>query len=336
MLAARRVVLTADDFGLSESVNEAIERAHREGILGATSLMVAGPAAADALARARRLPRLRVGLHLVLVEGPAVLSPDKIPGLVDASGWFSSRQASLGFRYFFSPAVRAELAAEIRAQFAAFAATGLSLEHADAHKHMHLHPTVGRLMIEIGREYGLRAVRVPTEPPAVLARAGTDAGFGSRLLAAWTAVLRRHVRRAGLAAPDAVFGIAWSGDMTAERLLRLAPHLPSGVSEIYFHPAVRRDPLLARLMPDYRQQDELAALLNPDVAHALGAVAEIVEGYGPAREGAGVPVKGSPGEPASASPGGPCSTSPGGPGSSRPAAGGAGNGAGGGATGTGT
>lgn len=334
MLAVRRVVLTADDFGLSESVNEAIEKAHREGILGATSLMVAGPAFADALARARRLPRLRVGLHLVLVEGPAVLPPEQIPHLVDASGWFPSRQASLGFRYFFSPAARAELAAEIHAQFAAFAATGLALEHADAHKHMHLHPTVGRLMLEIGRGYGLRAVRVPFEPPAVLARAGTNVGIGGRLLAAWTRTLRRRVRRAGLGAPDAVFGIAWSGAMTAERLLRLAPHLPPGVSEIYFHPALRHDPLLTRLMPDYRQQGELAALLDPDLARAFRRVAEIVPGYGPAREGAEPPVKGSPGGPPSTSPGGPCSTFPGGPPSTRPGREGAGNGAG--AIGTGT
>ena len=71
----------------------------------------------------------------------------------------------LGLRFFFRPRVTAQLAAEIRAQFAAFAATGLPLDHVNAHKHLHLHPTVGRMMIDIGREYGLRAVRVPAEPP---------------------------------------------------------------------------------------------------------------------------------------------------------------------------
>jgi len=278
--AARQVVLTADDFGLSEAVNEAVERAHREGILGAASLMVAGPAAADAVARARRLPRLRVGLHLVLVEGPAVLPQARIPDLVDELGWFPAAQLRLGFGYFFRPALRHQLALEIRAQFAAFAATGLPLEHADAHKHMHLHPTVGRLMLEIGREFGLMALRVPAEPPAVLKACGEKIGSGARALAAWTGLLRRRVRRAGMRAPDAVFGLAWSGRMTAARLGLLAPHLPEGLSEIYFHPAVRPDPLLTRLMPGYRQQAEFAALLDPEVARALRAAAEIVPGYG--------------------------------------------------------
>ncbi len=77
----KRVILTADDFGLSEAVNEAVERAHRDGVLTSASLMVAGPAAADAVRRARRLPALRVGLHLVVVEGPAVL-PRQIPDIL--------------------------------------------------------------------------------------------------------------------------------------------------------------------------------------------------------------------------------------------------------------
>ena len=166
----KHVVFTADDFGLSESVNEAVERAHRDGILNAASLMVAGPAAADAVRRARALPSLRVGLHLVVIEGPAVLPVTVIPDLVDAAGQFPSDQFRLGVRYFFRPQVRRQLAAEIRAQFAAFAATGLTLDHANAHKHMHMHPTMGRLMIDIGRDFGLRAVRVPAEPPGVLAQ----------------------------------------------------------------------------------------------------------------------------------------------------------------------
>ena len=118
----KRVTFSADDFGLSLAVNDAIEHAHRDGILDAASLMVAGPAAADAVRRARALPGLRVGLHLVVIEGPAVLAPREIPDLVDATGQFPRDQFGLGMRYFFLPRVRRQLAAEIRAQFAAFAA----------------------------------------------------------------------------------------------------------------------------------------------------------------------------------------------------------------------
>lgn len=259
--AMQQVILSADDFGLSEAVNEAVERAHRAGVLDAASLMVAGPAAADAVRRARALPSLRVGLHLVVIEGPAVLPPAAIPDLVDAAGQFPSDQLRLGLNYYFRPRVRRQLAAEIRAQFAAFAATGLRLGHADAHKHMHLHPIVGRLMIAIGREFGLPAIRIPAEPPAVLAACGTRVGLEDRLLYQWTRVLRRQARAAGLAMNDHCFGLAWSGHMTAARVRRLLENLPEGVSEIYFHPATERDAVLRRLMPEYEHTAELDALL---------------------------------------------------------------------------
>jgi chitin disaccharide deacetylase len=265
----RRVIISADDFGLSEAVNEAVEQAHREGILDTASLMVAAPAADDAVRRARALPSLRVGLHLVVIEGPAVLPPADIAGLVDARGQFPSDQFRAGVRYAFLPAIRRQLAAEIRAQFAAFAATGLALDHANAHKHMHLHPTVGRLMLDIGREFGLPAIRIPAEPPDVLRRCGTRAGPGAWALYRWTALLRRQARAAGVASNDYCFGVAWSGHMTADRVRRLLQVLPDGVSELYFHPAVRRDARLRRLMPDYEHEAELAVLLDRDLMAQL-------------------------------------------------------------------
>jgi chitin disaccharide deacetylase len=268
----RRVVLTADDFGLSHSVNEAVEQAHRTGTLHAASLMVAGAAAADAVLRARTLPNLRVGLHLVVIEGPAVLPPSDIPDLVDARGQFPSNQLGLGFNYFARPQVRRQLAAEIRAQFAAFVATGLALSHADAHKHMHLHPVVGRLMIDIGREFGLSRVRVPAEPPAVLARCGTRVGLGGHALGQWSRLLRRQVRAAGMTSTDQCFGIAWSGHMTRARLDCLLRELPEGDSEIYFHPAVARDAELRRLMPEYEHEAEFDALLG-----GVGGLAPVLE-----------------------------------------------------------
>jgi hopanoid biosynthesis associated protein HpnK len=264
----KRVTFSADDFGLSVAVNEAVERAHRHGVLDAASLMVAGPAAPDAVRRARALPSLRVGLHLVVIEGPSVLPARDIPELVDPAGQFPSDQFRLGLNYFFRPRVRQQLAAEIRAQFAAFAATGLTLDHANAHKHMHLHPVVGRLMIDIGREFGLGAIRIPAEPPDVLAACGTRATLGDRALYHWTGVLRRQARAAGIATNDHCFGIAWSGHMTTDRVRRLLDLLPDGSSEIYFHPATEPDASLRRLMPDYEPVAELAALLDAGVVRA--------------------------------------------------------------------
>jgi hopanoid biosynthesis associated protein HpnK len=258
----KTITFSADDFGLSEAVNEGVERAHRDGILQAASLMVAAPAAADAVRRARANPSLRVGLHLVVIEGPAALPHSQIPGLVDEAGQFPSDQLKLGLNYFFRPGIRRQLWAEIQAQFTAFAATGLTLDHANAHKHMHLHPTVGAMMLKAGAQHGLRRIRIPAEPPTVLARCGTPTTLGDKLLYRWTQILRHQARTAGVATNDHCFGLAWSGHMTADRIHRLMGNLPAGDSEIYFHPAARRDPALDRLMPSYEHEAELATLLD--------------------------------------------------------------------------
>jgi hopanoid biosynthesis associated protein HpnK len=160
----RKLIVTGDDFGLAVPVNEAIEEAHRCGILTTASLMIGGAAARDAVERAKRLPSLKVGLHLVLVEGRPVLPLGAIPDLVDERGEFCFKPVVAGINYFFRPRVRRQIEAEIRAQFLAFQETGLLLDHVNAHNHMHLHPTVLGLILKVGREFGLRAMRVPYEP----------------------------------------------------------------------------------------------------------------------------------------------------------------------------
>lgn len=261
---ARRLIVTADDFGASLEVNSAVEQAHLEGILTAASLMVAGDAAGDAVERARRLPGLGVGLHLVLVEGRPVLPPKQIPALVDAAGQFRSDMVRTALTIFASPSARRQLAAEIEAQFAAFAATGLKLDHVNAHKHFHLHPTIASAILRAGKRHGMTAMRAPIEPPAVIAAIdGTPRRAGIEHL--WAKVLRRRLRKAGVTVPDNVFGLAWSGAFTAPKLLALLENLPSGLTEIYAHPALAPYPGSA---PGYRYADELAALTDP-LAKAL-------------------------------------------------------------------
>lgn len=265
----KTVTTTADDFGLTETVNAAVEQAHRNGCLHAASLMVAGAAAPDAVRVARANPTLRVGLHLVVIEGPAVQPPSTIPTLVDNTGQFPSDQLALGINYFFRPSIRRQLEAEIRAQFEAFARTGLVLDHVNAHKHMHLHPTVGAMMLRIGREFGLNRVRVPAEPPSVMRACGESVRVGAVAMFAWTRLLRRQAAMAGVAANDHCFGLTWSGHMTSVRVRRLLARLPDGDSELYFHPATGNDPKIARLMPDYEHSAELAALVDPDIVVAV-------------------------------------------------------------------
>ncbi|MDE2572201.1 MAG: hopanoid biosynthesis-associated protein HpnK [bacterium] len=269
----KAVIITADDFGASLSVNEAIERAHRDGILGSASLMVAAPAAADAVRRARAMPGLRVGLHVVVVNGRPVLPAEQIPDLLAADGQFGTHLFRAGVRFFFSPRVRRQLEAEIRAQFAAFQATGLTLDHVDAQNHLHVHPTLFALIIAVGREYGLRAVRLPYEPFLISWRAAGD-GFWMRcgyalLLAPWLHLMRARLRRARVLSSDFTFGVNDAGRMTAARVLRLLPRLPEGVSEILFHPALGAWAGASPATRGYAWADELDALTNPLVAAAL-------------------------------------------------------------------
>jgi hopanoid biosynthesis associated protein HpnK len=262
----KRLIVTADDFGAAREVNDAVEAAHRGGILTAASLMVAAPAAADAIARARRLPSLRVGLHLVLLEGRPVLPPSALPHLTNDDGVFPTSPAALGTVIACSRTARRELAAEITAQFAAFRDSGLPLDHCNAHKHFHLHPFVGELIAAIGGRFGLRAVRLPLEPTAVLrkvARGGYNAA--AAITVPFAMALRRRLATAGLATADRVFGLRWSGQMTRERLAPLIRHLPDGVSEIYLHPATGPYPGSAR---GYRYREEFEALLAPEVIAA--------------------------------------------------------------------
>ena len=257
--AHHAVITTADDFGLTLGVNEAVQRAATHGLLTSASLMVSAPEAADAVRRAHATPKLAVGLHLVVIEGTPTLPPGQIPDLVDGNGRFPSGQLRMGLNYFCRPRVRRQLAAEIRAQFEAFRATGLTLDHVNAHKHMHLHPTVGRLLIEVGRDYGLRAVRIPAEPALPGGPAQTP---GSRALRRWCGVLRRQARRAGLLTNDHVAGLGWTGHMTPERTRALLCAAPPGLTELYFHPATHRDATLRRLMPAYEHEAEFEALMR--------------------------------------------------------------------------
>jgi hopanoid biosynthesis associated protein HpnK len=261
------LIVTADDYGAACEVNDAVEHAHRHGILTAASLMVGAPAAADAVARAKAMPELRVGLHLVLVEGRPSMPPSAIPDLVDATGHFRTDMARVGAAIFFRPKVRRQLDAEITAQFDAFRTTGLQLDHVNTHKHFHLHPTIAGAILKIGKAHGMRAVRVPLEPRAVLAAAEPGAPTPPAYVTGpWAGLSRHRLRRAGLCVPDAVFGLAWSGAMTSARLRGLITHLPDGLSEIYLHPATAGG--FAGAAPGYRYQEELAALIAPDVVAA--------------------------------------------------------------------
>jgi len=271
----KKLIITGDDFGLALPINEAIIEAHQKGILTTASLMVGEGFSQDAVERARRTPSLRVGLHLTVVEGHPVSDPRQIPDLVDTSGSFSTHLARAGFRFFFHPGIRNQLETEIRAQFEAFHKTGLVLDHANAHNHMHLHPTVLRLMLKVGKDYGLAAVRLPNEPPLRSSKA-SGKSLGPRVsswmfLWPWINLMRHLLRRARIRYNDFFFGMEDSGAMTRDLALRIMGNLPDGITEICFHPATRRSKEIDQSMPNYRHVDEFLALTDESILQAAQA-----------------------------------------------------------------
>lgn len=229
--------------------------------------------------RAKRLPGLRVGLHLVLVEGRSVLPAAELPDLVDVSGRFRAGMAWAAAKMSFLPAARRQLWAEVAAQFAAFRATGLALDHVNAHKHFHLHPTILDPVLAVGRDFGLRAIRIPAEPARVIAAIEPSSRRALiEPLRLGAAMMRRKAGRAGVAFPDQVFGLAWSGAMSAARIAALIERLPAGVSEIYTHPATGDG--FPGHAPGYRYRDEFDALTDRRVIAALRAADLRTGGYG--------------------------------------------------------
>ncbi len=288
----KQLIITADDFGAAREVNEAVEAAHLGGVLTAASLMVAAPAAADAVIRARRMPRLRVGLHLVLVDGRPALPASAVSELVDQNGMFRTDLAAFGARIAFSARARAQVAAEIHAQFQAFDATGLALDHCNAHLHFHLHPVVGGLIADIGARHGLRAARVPLEPSHVLRRVEPHRRQASELLTTpFALLLRRRFRAAGLLVADHVWGLRWSGQFTRQRLGALIRRLPAGLSEIYLHPATAP---FAGSAPGYRYREEMQALMADDVVAACRDPELRLGGYGDFQNARGAPSTARP------------------------------------------
>jgi hopanoid biosynthesis associated protein HpnK len=271
--AARRLIIAADDFGMSAGVNAGILRAHRSGILGDASLMVNGAAFAEAVELARATPTLSVGLHLMLVQGRAALPAEQIPLLAGHDGLFGNAPIAAGFRYFFTPGVRAQLRREIIAQVEKFLATGLPLSHVDGHVTIHMHPVVLDILVDLCDRYGIRAVRLPREPlgPALryerrhLVRKLFE-GFVFHTLSRW-ALPRLH--RAGLRHPDRMFGLHQTGRVSEDYLLSVVAALPPGVNELYCHPAVLDDEARRWRPADYASEQELAALTSPRVREAI-------------------------------------------------------------------
>jgi chitin disaccharide deacetylase len=238
----RRLIVNADDFGRSRSINEAVIRAHREGILTSASLMVNEPDCVEAVALAKQNSKLSVGLHLSLLCGRPALPPEQIPGLVNSRGEFSDNPLAVGWNYFFKRSLRDQLQAEIHAQFARFRATGLPLDHVNGHLHMHLHPVVFKLLMEAAEQFGIRHLRLTRE----LFWMDVPLACGRRWYRAAHAAIyfvlagraRATLRGKGIRHTQRVFGLLQNDHIDEAYILKLLDVLPAGDSELYSHPSL--------------------------------------------------------------------------------------------------
>lgn len=238
----RRLIVNADDFGRSHSINRAVIRAHREGILTTASLMVNEPGFEEAVALAKENPKLGVGLHLTLLCGRSALPREKIPGLINGRGEFTNNPLDAGLRYFFRRELWRELELEIAAQFDRFHATGLKLDHVNGHLHMHMHPTVFGILSRRAGEWRTTHLRVTHDPFWLNAKIAAGEwtyrishAIIYRSLCTYLSVVA-GIRR--LKHTPHVFGLLQNARVNEHYITRLLPLLPAGDSELYSHPSL--------------------------------------------------------------------------------------------------
>jgi hopanoid biosynthesis associated protein HpnK len=279
----KELIINADDFGLSSGVNRAVIKAWQEGCLTSASLMAGGGAFAEAVSMARDNPGLQVGLHLTLVQGRGVLPYSKFPSIVDRAGNFTIDPVHGGMRYFFVKSLRPQLHREIEAQIVSFRETGLPLSHVDGHLNIHMHPVVFDILGELMPKHGIATFRLSRErlgpdlriAPRRPAGKAVEAFIFGRLAARCRSVLDRL----GIGYAGEVKGLLNSGRMTEAYLLKALDILRDGLTEIYFHPGCLPCDDISRWMPDYRHEEELAALTSPRVKEKIRSLGVRLRNY---------------------------------------------------------
>jgi hopanoid biosynthesis associated protein HpnK len=236
---AIRLIINADDFGASESVNEAIVHLYDTGIVTSTSLLVGGPAAEHAVALARERPGLPIGLHLAVTHGRPVSGAEQISHLVEGDGRFSEDCVRTALKVTLLPTARRQLHEELAAQFRRFEEWGLPWSHVDFHVHMGLTPAVRRAGLALCRNRA-RRIRVPEDDAALHARLVPEEAAWARReslpFRLQCPAMRKEAKRQGLHCAKTCFGYFKTGRLDLEYLVKLVTSLPEGDLELHCHP----------------------------------------------------------------------------------------------------
>jgi hopanoid biosynthesis associated protein HpnK len=245
-MAQRRLIINADDFGLTSGVNRAIAEAHEKGAVTSATLMANSQAFREAAGLARSNPRLSVGCHVVLVDGAPVAPPEKVPTLLSSngsSGCLRDSLVSFAWAAQRGRVVEAQIAAEIAAQIGKIQAADVPISHVDSHKHTHIFPAIFKPLLRVARDYGIRSVRNPFGPFKTLAYAHlmrrprlwtryTEVG----ILRRFAEEFKKQVAAHDMATPDGSFGVVVTGALTQELFDAVIGCIPEGTWEFVCHP----------------------------------------------------------------------------------------------------
>ena len=279
----KRLVVNADDFGLTENTSQGIAEAHRRGILTSATLLANGAAFDSAVELARGSPELGVGVHLNLTNGRPISDHSMVPSLVNHNGHFSGSPARLARRILARRVCLAEVERELAAQIEKVQASGIAATHLDGHKHVHMLPGVFPIVVRLAQRYRISGVRVAIERTVGLAgmlrshpaAAGTILMqyLRGRALALLAPDCRERLRQAGIASSMYFFGITQTGLLDAVVLDTLLWNLPEGTSELVCHPGYADDALQqtgTRLVE--QRERELQALTRPETQKLVAAL----------------------------------------------------------------
>ncbi len=265
----KRLIVNADDFGLSPEVNAGIMRAHRNGILRSASLMVAEPAARAAAGLARDNPDLDVGLHAVVCRGRSLLDGARLGAAIGPSGQFIDSPVAAGMRYFFDRSLRAAMTDELRAQVERHLELVGYLNHIDGHLNFHVHPLFADILVNLAVEYKVPCIRLPRERVMTTLRLRHDNAARKLVESAIFRTLSRRTLRLmterGLTSTDALFGLHQSGNLSEDYVVGVIDRIRDGTTELYFHPAAD----IGGIPPSAAAQLEVEILTSPRVRNAI-------------------------------------------------------------------
>ena len=233
-----RLIINADDFGLTSGVNRGILESHQCGVVTSSTLMACGAQFQEGVALALQVPRLSVGCHVVLVDGAPVLSVEQLSSLAIAGSPPRFRESLIGFagRAAAGRLDQEQIEQEVTAQIQKLQAAGIDVSHLDSHKHTHMFPVVLRGMLRAAKNCGVRAIRNPFEP-LVFAKVGSwKRQFQLRMLQRYRETFRNELAEAATVTPDGCIGIAVTGGLTLAAFQSLIENLPEGTWELVSHP----------------------------------------------------------------------------------------------------